>query len=197
MKTYIQIGANIGNDDFHKIIEGIDEKIRLFLIEPNIDLLDDLSKNYSDLKNKHEIIIIDKAISLSNGLVNFYLRTDIENFGGSSLLNRKRYPLNVTRKVTAITFNKLCEDYSINCVEYLCVDTEALDYEILNSIDLSKIFIKTILFEKWDEGDEDLNGVYKNGVTFFNEFLSSKFKDFKQEIIIMDNMPTYKFINNN
>jgi len=196
MKTYIQIGANVGNDTFQRMMEGIKERIRLILIEPNSDLLDDLSKNYERLKNKHEIIIIPHAISTTGGTVNFYLRTNIHHFGGSSLLNRRNYSLPVVREVKAITFNQLCEDYSIKEIEYLCIDTEALDYEILNSIDLTKVYIKTILFEKWDAEDEDANEKYRNGVTFFNEFIIPKYKDFKSEIIIMDRMPTYKFTNN-
>jgi len=196
MKTFIQIGANVGNDDFQRMVESIDERIRLILIEPNVDLLEDLSKNYNNLKYKHDIIIISEAISPNGGDVDFYSRTDIKDFGGSSLLNRKNYTLNVKRKIKSITFNQLCENYLINDVEYLCIDTEALDYEILNSIDISKTNIKIIVFEKWDKGDEDLNERYKNGIEFFNEIISPKFKDFTQEIIIMDSMPTYKFTNN-
>jgi FkbM family methyltransferase len=193
MKTYIQIGANVGNDGFQRYVASIDERIRLILIEPNSDLLYEFKKNYNNLNDRHEIIILPQAISPIGGIVNLYLRTDIHNFGGSSLLNRKRFSLNVIREVTAITFNMLCENYSIGEVEYLCIDTEALDYEILNSIDLLKINIKTIFFEKWDSEDEDLNGKYKNGVTFFNEHIIPKFKEYNQETIIMDGMPTYKF----
>ena len=192
MKSYIQIGANVGDDDFQRLIESVDERVRLILIEPNIDLIDELTNNYSNLKNKHEIIIIPSAISTTNGTFKFYLRTDMKHFGGASLLNRKGYDLNIIREVAAITFDKLCENYSIDVVEYLCIDTEALDYEILNSIDLSKVNIKTIFFEKWDSGDEDLNENFKNGINFLNKFIVPKYKDFKWEIIIMDEMPTYK-----
>ena len=138
MKNYIQIGANIGNDDFQKMIMNSQEKLKVILVEPNTNLIDSLSNNYNNLKDKHEIIIFPYGISLSNEMINFYLYDDIH--GNSSILDRRTHPVKSHYiKIPTVTFNNLCEQFNISEIELLFIDTEGFDYEILNSIDLSKV----------------------------------------------------------
>lgn len=77
MKNYIQIGANIGNDDFQKIIENLKEMSTVILIEPNLILLEQLSNNYKHLKDKHNIGF--KNSITSRNRIRFY-KKDSENF---------------------------------------------------------------------------------------------------------------------
>lgn len=191
MKIYIQIGANIGNDSFQKMVEHIDEKIKILLIEPNAELLEELSNNYEKLRNNHEVIIVPHGISLINGDAVMYLYPES---GHSTLINRKTRPSEdkAFKKVSITTFNTLCEKFFITDIEYLYIDTEGLDYEILNSIDLSKINIKTIVFEKWPIEDDDLSQNYRTGTMFLNNFIKPKFKDYRFDDIVVDGMPSYK-----
>jgi len=46
-------------------------------------------------------------------------------------------------------------------IEFLCIDAEGLDVELLNSIDYEKYNIRNIFFEYWDF-DDDANNVYKS-----------------------------------
>ena len=48
-----------------------------------------------------------------------------------------------------ITFDEICKNHNITEIEYLQIDTEGFDSEIIKMIDLSKYKIKQIRFEKW------------------------------------------------
>lgn len=191
MKVYVEIGANIGKDDFQKLIESLTERSRVILIEPNFELLDKLHDNYDMLKIQHEIIICPYGIALTNGTANIYLYPERRH---SSLMNRRHnIPEGVTiRKADTMTFNALCDKFSITKIEYLSIDAEGLDYEILNSIDLSKVDIKTIVFEKWNIDNDDLNEKYRTGLDFLNSFILPKFKNYIWEDILLGTSPTYK-----
>jgi FkbM family methyltransferase len=180
MKTYIQIGSNIGEDDFQRIITGLTEHSRVFLIEPIPSLIDKLTQNYSELSKKHEIIIIPCAISSNSGSVEFY-QYPIDQH--SLLIKRKScWPDGiVSGSVNSITFNELCKKYNIVDTECLFIDTEGMDYEILNSIDLSKVNIRTIYFEKWEYDNDDANGNYRSGPKFLEEAVKPKFSNYTWE----------------
>ena len=191
MKNYIQIGSNVGDDYFQRMIENINENVRVILIEPNSDLLNMLIRNYKKLQEKHEIVIIDSCISIDDkNFTNLYV---YRSSGHSSLINRKSHPLKPNvRKVKSINFNKFCEINLINEIEFLFIDTEGLDYEILNSIDMSKIDIKIIIIEHWPFDNDDLNSIYRTGPNFLNSTIISKFKNYNWEDIIIDGMKSYK-----
>jgi len=180
MKNYIQIGANIGNDDFQKIVENLTESSTIILVEPNILLLEQLSNNYKHLNDKHNIIIYPYGISIKNEIAEFYQYGEI--YGNYSLINRKTHPLKnnvTTSKIETVTFNKMCDYFSITDIELLFIDTEGMDYEILNSIDLTKINIETIIFEKWIFDNDDINNNFRTGQQFLNDYLVSKFKNYE------------------
>jgi len=49
----------------------------------------------------------------------------------------------------SITFDKICSIHDITNIDYLQIDTEGFDSEIIKMIDLSKYKINKIRFEKW------------------------------------------------
>lgn len=49
----------------------------------------------------------------------------------------------------SITFDKICNNHNITNIDYLQIDTEGFDSEIIKMINLSKYKIDTIRFEKW------------------------------------------------
>ena len=191
MKTYIQIGSNIGNDDFQKEIEFLTEPSFIILVEPNIRLLNELKSNYESLKTKHKIIFCDRAISLKEQETKLYIYLES---GHSSLIKRKSHMRPIEEmSVKSITFNDLCETFSINEIELLQIDTEGLDYEIVNSIDFSQIKINKLIFELWGHPDDDLNGVYRTGYEFFDAELRDRLlRMYDSEVVWLSNMPNYK-----
>jgi FkbM family methyltransferase len=172
MKIYVQIGANIGDDDFQRDIECLTDAAKVILIEPNSRLIEQLDANYKKLKEKHEIIICNKAISIKNELTKLYIYYES---GHSSLIKRKSHmtPLEEIN-VESISFNELCKNLNVQEVEKLQIDTEGLDYEIVNSIDFSKVIIKTLVFEDWDHPDDDLNDNYRTGFNFLETEVKHK-----------------------
>jgi len=167
MKTYVQIGANIGDDEFQREIEALVDPSRIVLVEPNHRLLEDLQKNYSEVMKKHEVIICDKAISTKNSTEKLYL---YNASGLSSLIKRKSYVTPVGEMdVELITFSDLCKTHNISEIELLQIDTEGLDYEIVNSINFEEIKISTLIFEVWSYLEDDLNNVYTTGEEFLNK----------------------------
>ena len=155
MKVYVQLGANTGHDEFQSMVEKSNEKLRVFLLEPNRDLIPELTTTYSTLSKMHDVTICPFGISLTTGEQELYQYGDI--YGNYSLLNRKSHPLkdiSTSKKIETKTFEDFCNENSITRIECLFIDTEGLDYEILNSIDLSKININTIIFEEWVHEDD-------------------------------------------
>jgi len=49
----------------------------------------------------------------------------------------------------SITFDTICSNHGITNIDYLQIDTEGFDSEIIKMIDFSKYKINTIRFEKW------------------------------------------------
>ena len=172
MKTYVQIGANIGADDFQKEIESLVDLSLIVLVEPNYNLLDKLKENYSGISNKHEVVICNKAISTKNNTEKLYLYPES---GHSSLIKRKSHITPVGEMdVELITFSDLCKIYNISEIELLQIDTEGLDYEIVNSINFKEVKINTLIFEVWNYLEDDLNSIYTTGQEFLNQINKDK-----------------------
>jgi FkbM family methyltransferase len=172
MKTYVQIGSNIGNDDFQRDIELLEDSSLIVLVEPNHLLLDELKKNYSNLAEKHKVVICDKAISTKASTEKLYL---YHESGHSSLIKRRSHITPVGEMdVELITFSDLCKVYNISEIELLQIDTEGLDYEIVNSIDFDEIKINALIFEVWSYLEDDLNNAYTTGPEFLDQINKSK-----------------------
>jgi FkbM family methyltransferase len=161
MGIMIQIGTNNGNDRFRKLV--LQEKPDLILlVEPNISLRNSIEKNYENIPNVH---IISKAITWEdNSIVSLYYPA-INGVEGNVGKNGITYhhvhfsmiPMNdwgdkkdmIEIKASGISFMSLCKEYNITEIEYLQIDTEGFDSEIIKMIDLNKIKIDYIRFEKW------------------------------------------------
>lgn len=184
-----------------KLVSESIEELNIILIEPNLDLIKTLTENYKrDTSEDHNLTICSFGITLENGEETLYQYSNKvgEVHGNHSLINRKSHPLKSTvktKKIKTITFNKFCHDYNIDEIEYLFIDTEGLDYEILNSIDLDKIDIKTIVFEEWSVDDDDLNKKYRTGPTFLKT-IESKFKNYIWKKEMLGGMNNYHLTKN-
>jgi len=55
----------------------------------------------------------------------------------------------IEMKSNSITFNTLCSNLNIGEIDYLQIDTEGFDSEIIKSIDFSKHKIHVLRYEKW------------------------------------------------
>jgi hypothetical protein len=170
MKTFIQIGSNVGDDYFyHNIIKPLKEKSNIILIEPNSNIIEILNKNYKSIKNFHNINI------LCNGLVhdkniNTLYDTDTTELG--NVINRKSFNGSGVLNFEPIIFEELCTSFCITEVEILYIDTEGYDYTLLDNIDFFTYKIKNIYCEKWPyDNDSD---TFKTGQSYFNKSILPK-----------------------
>ena len=194
MKNYIQIGTNNGNDEFKKIIEDLQEKSKIILIEPNPNLIEDIKTNYSKISNFHDVFILNVGVVTDKNIntLNIYGGGD----GLSSILNRNSYG-NVIGNIQfePMTLFDIVDKYDINIIDLLHIDTEGYDYTILNSIDLEKIDIREIVCEEWPF-DMDSTDEIKTGPTFFEECIRPKFASYTIESINIGGMSSYRFLKN-
>jgi FkbM family methyltransferase len=188
-KIYIQIGSNVGGDDFFEKIKKISEPSSVHLIEPNVSLHTQLIDCYSDLKQHdihfHEIGISSKT---QQTVLNLYTES-----GHSSIINRRSHQQKTSEMIISCkSFMDFCADNEITEIEYLCIDTEGLDYDILSSIDLNIVSIKEIIFEEWPYENDDLNETYSTGGKFLVENVLPKYVDYNLEKIVFGGMSSFK-----
>ena len=160
-KVFFQIGTNNGNDLFRKLVIKNSPDF-VILVEPNKLLIDEIKKNYNNIKNVYiynnaiyynDDEIIELYIPAKNGIIgtradNGIVYSDVH----FSLLpmndwGNKKDMVKITSE--SITFDKICSIHNISNIEYLQIDTEGFDSEIIKMIDLSKYKINKIRFEKW------------------------------------------------
>lgn len=156
MKTYLQIGTAYGNDFFYNQIKDLDpSETRLILVEPmqwqaSMDFYKDKPFKSEVLKNA--VVPND----YKENFVEMYLFGNDLNL--SSILNRKAISSSNAVLCPAIKIHNLL-DMVEGEIEFLSIDAEGLDVELLNSIDYSKYKINNIFFEYWDF-DDDANDNY-------------------------------------
>jgi FkbM family methyltransferase len=165
-RVYFQIGTNNGNDEFRKKVLESNPDI-VVLVEPNASLVDSIKKNYSGVKGVH---IYTNAIFYESGKqVELVIPAKMGMYGSRaengitySDVHYSLVPMNdwgnhdnmVKLKAETITFDNICEQNGISEIEYLQIDTEGFDSEIIQMIDLTKYKIKKIVFEKWNFSSE-------------------------------------------
>ena len=167
--VFVQIGTNNGNDLFNQLVKQYRPK-RVLLIEPNESLNPFILQNYANLNGTH-IEIINKCIyEVDDKEVSLFIPAKDGIYGnpgvqperkqGNLTYNNQHFsliPMNdwgdkhnmVELKSKSITFATLCKVYNITKIDYLQIDTEGYDSEIISRIDFSSMDIKILRYEKW------------------------------------------------
>jgi hypothetical protein len=172
-KVFFQIGTNDGNDMFRELVlQNAPDYV--ILVEPNRELINEIIKNYSNIQN---VYIYNNAIYYNDDeMVELYIpakngimgtRADngiIYSNAHFSLLTmndwgNKNDMVKIISK--SITFDKICSIHGITDIEYLQIDTEGFDSEIIQMINLSKYKINKIRFEKWGVDSECFTNHHK------------------------------------
>jgi len=148
----------------------------------NILLVEPVPYNYKILKKNFyafpNIYICNNAIYSSNKTDFFYYvkedsisklgkhwASQIGSFNKQHILDHKskRFKIEecdiVQEKIKFITFDDLINQYSIDSIDKLQLDVEGSEYEILKSIKLERIQIRSILFET-----KHFDGTFKEDV---------------------------------
>ena len=188
---FIQIGSSNGitADPITQFI--VKNNWNGILVEPVKYIFEELKKNYSSIKNR--LIFENCAIANENGKLKFYRLKKSENadlpfwyeqLGSLNkevvLKHKDSIPhfddLFIEDTVNAITFKNLVEKHSIKKIDFIQIDAEGYDYEILKMIPLSEFEVDFIMFENRHLPDLD----FKNAIRMLkkNGFqVGTKYKD--------------------
>ena len=190
-KTIIQIGSHVGDSKNDPIFNKICKTSKIFLIEPIPYIFEKLKDNYlKKYPENKNLIFINKAVSDSAGKINFTYPSQKNDFNNLpfwasqiSSINSKHASTILPNiiidniDVESITLNNLIDNYKINEIDLLHIDTEGHDYNILMNYDF-KIKPKKILFEhKHTDGinkcgrkyNKILNKLYNLGYIFISK----------------------------
>ena len=162
---FIQVGAHIGNDEAFDIIKNYDIELGI-LIEPLPQLIPKLKKAYKDIPN---IIIENKAIAVNNSdSISFYIDknnpiTELSSMNKQHLLEHKVKEQDIHEiKVQAESLETILDRYGIIELDYLFIDTEGFDCDILNSFNMDKYKIHNIVFEDIHADGTGIRGIKYN-----------------------------------
>ena len=149
--TIIQIGSHIGTNKNDFLYNNINPNFNYIMIEPVPYLFNKLTETYSFYKN---VVCLNIAISNYNGNIDMYIpskETDYSKLIGSMEQSHitKFNPNCEVEKicVKCKTLNSLIDDLKIKSIEYIYINAEGHDYDILFNFNLSSIKPKNIIFE--------------------------------------------------
>jgi len=161
-KVFFQIGTNNGNDLFKQIVIE-NQPDMIILVEPNVNLIPQIKQNYSQFKNVYiynnaiyynDNESLELFIPAKNGIMGTRADNNIVYGDGHFSLvpmndwGNKNDMVKMTTK--SITIDTICKNHNITTIDFLQIDTEGFDSEIIGMLDLSKYRINTIVFEKWN-----------------------------------------------
>ena len=159
-KIFVHLGGGVGDLDpradfrcgFTEMIKSeIAKNDQAFIVEANPKNIDKLKSCY---KNYENVNVLNFAITHENSKeCEFFLtEDDAPNYQVCSLdINhvKKHYPNSTINsfKIKALNINEFIEKYINNKIDYLSIDLEGIDYEILMKINLLKTSIENISIE--------------------------------------------------
>ena len=151
----VQVGASIGNDHVTKLTNTTTDLELLVLVEPNPKNLERLNECYKNTQNTHieNIAILPNYDDGKTVTLYFAERDAGWGYEVTSIfkthLEKHAYASSEIESFTvdALTLNDLLEKYNISDLEYLFIDVEGIDKEVLMSLDLKKYNIQTIYVE--------------------------------------------------
>lgn len=159
-KIFVHFGAGSGDQDpkslfkcgFTKFVKKKYKKgDKIFCLEANPINIENLKKTYQNFTNV-KIFNLGISISKKYKIKFFYTDKDAPHFQVTSIKKdhvKKHYPSEIIKNfsVKAITANNFFKKEIKNKIDYLCIDLEGIDLEVLMSIDLKKYKIENISIE--------------------------------------------------
>ncbi len=164
---YFQIGAHIGNTTTDHIFNILPNKFKAILIEPVPFLFKQLEENYKIKYPFADLELVNAAVSNKDGLLTLYVPSETNNFEAlphyitqlaSTIEGHIEFHLEeagLDRNAAQIDkcdiqcyrLNTLIEKYNITSIDYLYVDTEGHDYDILMDFNMNILKPTNIIFE--------------------------------------------------
>jgi FkbM family methyltransferase len=154
--VFMQIGTNNGDDYFNEVVKKCYPD-KVILVEPNASLNAEILQNYSGVSN---VFIENVAITgVPQKEAKLCIRRSwnqpghlngIRYDGGFSMLPLDDWGDDLDYITSpCMTFNALCKKHNVYDINYLMIDTEGYDAEIIRHIDFDLINIDYIQYEWW------------------------------------------------
>ena len=181
-KVWVQIGVKDGNDEFRDLVRKYCPS-KIILVEPNKELLENIKNSYKGINNA---VIVTLAITADEkDVVNLYRPARVINGieydpGKFSLIPMDDWGNDfITMAVDSCTFNELCDFFGVSDINFLQIDTEGYDSEIIRSIDFDRIKIDVLKYEVWNHDStcykrHGKNEYGKTGIEIVNKMLEKK-----------------------
>lgn len=151
MIKFVQVGAHIGQNDFASTITKTSDIEFGLLIEPLPQLLPILKESYKDIPN---IIIENKAITTEGSKeLTFYVDindpiTELSSLNKQHLIDHNISEDNIKEIVVqGEKLETILDYYDIKELDWLFIDVEGLDCDILLDFNILKYKIHSIVFE--------------------------------------------------
>ena len=185
---FVQIGANVGNTDNDPVYPRV-KKGELktgFLIEANPKCIPHLMENYRD----YDLSIYNLAISDKNGTLKFYIDNYDVDTGTSQHASVSRdfqtahhhgvgNDVIHETEVECVTLEHFFAANEIEHVDWLYVDAEGHDFQILMAVDFSKISVNHIYFE-----NSHTDGPHNRSINY--NTLKERLQSFRYDVISED-----------
>lgn len=150
-KVWVQIGTNDGHDDFNRMVRHYFPS-KLILVDPYLPYREVIFESYKDVKNVFVESVIITAKKMNEASLVHPEGVEGQPFynGCFSLLPMDDWGDSLKKVIApAMTFMELCGKYEMTDINFLQIDTEGYDTEIIKSIDFTKVNIDVIKYEKW------------------------------------------------
>ncbi len=166
------IGANIGLHTVH--YASLAKQGVVYAFEPSKYTYQILQKNSEQFDN---IITSNFAIAKQNSISDFY---ESENDALSGLKNTNRAPIRSKTKTLTIKGDVFCELFNINKVDFIKIDVEGLETDVLesfeNTIKLNKPVIFCEIYKGTNSNDDPLKTINYLIELGYSAFVLSKGK---------------------
>jgi FkbM family methyltransferase len=188
----LKIGANTGKLKNDPFFTQINANHKCIFIEPIKEYYDELVNNYNDKCPNNNFIFLNEAISQNNDEITLYYPSKdneydklpwwINQLASSNMEHIKNHGYLIKLdniKMKPKTINDIIDEYKINELYILQIDTEGFDYEILMAMDLNKLRPKYIEFEHLHmDGHRTTGEKYKKLLKHFRKYgYTVKLKD--------------------
>lgn len=160
------VGSNTGSFIHFISSSNLNKNIKFYSFEPNLSLLE--AQNYIKLPSHHQLNIINAGISNVNGTRHFYKRSISSQ---SSFLKNSRFNefnnIKDTVLVNTLRLDDYFEDNQIEYIDLLKIDTEGLEYDVLQSMEkiLNNKMVGLIKIEIDPNENRILDLLHKNNYT--------------------------------
>lgn len=175
---YFQIGAHIGDTSTDHIFNILPEKFKAILIEPVPYLFKQLQLNYRHKYPLADLELLNAAVSNKDGILTLYVPSETNDFDAlpvyasqlastveghiefhAEQVGLARDAIKIDKcDIQCYRLNTLIEKYNITSIEYLYVDTEGHDYDILMDFNIDGLKPTNIIFE-----NKHMDGIFTKG----------------------------------